>query len=134
MKYFKFLVVLLSSLFIINVSAEDIEYDTSKVFDTFYNTYANEDFFNNNCFILDTKLKNSISYKVAIFRNDTIYYSDLPFFNSNSELVFDNSCYLSSLGSLACGYVIKYSSLDDLIIFAARDNVVFPSEYFLKPN
>lgn len=134
MKYFKFLVVLLSSLFIINVSAEDIEYDTSKVFDTFYNTYANEDFFNNNCFILDTKLKNSISYKVAIFRNDTIYYSDLPFFNSNSELVFDNSCYLSSLGSLACGYVIKYSSLDDLIIFAARDNVVFPSEYFLNNN
>ena len=48
MKYFKFLVVLLSSLFIINVSAEDIEYDTSKVFDTFYNTYANEYFFNNN--------------------------------------------------------------------------------------
>lgn len=134
MKYFKFLVVFLSSLFIINVSAEDIEYDTSKVFDTFYNTYANEDFFNNNCFILDTKLKNSISYKVAIFRNHTIFYSDLPFFNSNSELVFDNSCYLSSLGSLTCGYVIKYSSLDDLIIFAARDNVVFPSEYFLNNN
>lgn len=133
MKYFKFLVVLLSSLFIINVSAEDIEYDTSKVFDTFYNTYANEDFFNNNCFILDTKLKIDIFYQIAIFHNNTIYYSNLPHFNSNSELVFDNVCYFDSR-SLVCGYSLKFSSLDDIIIFAARDNVVFPSEYFLNNN
>lgn len=134
MKYFKFLVVLLSSLFIINVSAEDIEYDTSKVFDSFYNTYANEDFFNNNCFILDSKLKNDPGYKIAIFRNNTIYYTNLPYFNSNSELVFNNSCYYSGLGNLACGSQFKYSSLDDIIIFAARDNVIFPSEYFLNNN
>lgn len=134
MKYFKFLVVLLSSLFIINVSAEDIEYDTSKVFDTFYNTYANEDFFNNNCFILDTELKIDIFYQIAIFHNNTIYYSNLPHFNSNSELVFDNACYLSERGSLVCGYALKFSSLDDIIIFAARDNVIFPSEYFLNNN
>lgn len=133
MKYFKFLVVLLSSLFIINVSAEDIEYDTSKVFDTFYNTYVNEDFFNNNCFILDTKLKIDIFYQIAIFHNNTIYYSNLPHFNSNSELVFDNVCYFDSR-SLVCGYSLKFSSLDDIIIFAARDNVVFPSEYFLNNN
>lgn len=137
MKYVKFFVVFLSSLFIINVSAEDIEYDTSKVFDTFYNTYANEDFFNNNCFILDSKLKNSIGYQIAILRNNTIYYANLPYFNSNSELVFPNACRFSnndSTGTLLCGYNLKFSNFDDFIIFAVRDNVIFPSEYFLNNN
>lgn len=134
MKYVKFLVIFLSSLFIINVSAEDIEYDTSKVFDTFYNNYANEDFFNDNCFIIDTKLKNSLEYQIALFRNNTIYYTNLPSFNSNSELVFNNACYISKTGSLICGYQFKYTSFDDFIIFAARDNIIFPSEYFLNIN